>query len=241
MSYTIVTMYKKIITDLQEKANPNRAEQSARFFKTKKGQYAAGDVFVGISMPELRKIAKKYYQDVSYNTIERLLASNNHEYRMLALLFLLYTFQKVDTAGQKSIYDFYTKHISQVNNWDLVDVTAPHIVGSYLLDKNNTKQLYQWAKTPDIWLQRIAIVSTFAFIRVGIFDHTIAISQLLLTHSHDLIQKAVGWMLREVGKRDVRMLIHFLDNHTPQMPRTMLRYAIERLPEKKRLYYLHLK
>lgn len=234
-------MYKKIQTDLQSLSDTNRATKSARFFKTNKGEYGAGDVFVGITMPKLRTLAKQYYQTVTFSNIEKLLASPIHEYRMLGLLFLVYKYKKVASQDKKTIYNYYVKHITCVNNWDLVDVTAPHIVGDYLVEIDAPQQLYVWAKKDDLWLQRIAIISTFSWIRVQNFEPTLKVSKLLLAHPHDLIHKAVGWMLREVGKRDQKKLYGFLDVHAIQMPRTMLRYAIERVPDTKRRYYLTLK
>ncbi len=230
-------MYQKIANKLNKLKNPAKAKILQSFFKTGKGEYGEGDIFLGIVVPEQRKIVKKYFQEASLPDVQKLLNSKIHEYRLVGILILVEKFKKAEDKLKKEIFDFYLKNTRNINNWDLVDLSAPHIIGNYLLDKDR-KSLYKLAKSKTLWEKRIAILATFAFIREKQFANTIEISKILLKESHDLIHKAVGWMLREIGKRDEQELIKFLDKYTLQMPRTMLRYAIERLPEKKRKYYL---
>ena len=206
------------------------------FFKTGKGEYGEGDVFRGIKIPVLRKLAKKY-QDMTCAEVEKLLTSKFHEDRMLALLLLLRKYSKADDAGKKKIYTMYLRNTRFINNWDLVDVTAHHIVGHYLMDKSR-EPLYRLARSKILWERRIAIIATFHYIRQNKFDDTLKIAGMLIDDPHDLMHKAVGWMLREVGKRDLQSEEQFLKTHYRQMPRTMLRYAIERFPEAKRRAYL---
>ena len=230
-------MYQKIANKLNKLKNPAKAKILQSFFKTGKGEYGEGDIFLGIVVPEQRKIVKKYFQEASLPDVQKLLNSKIHEYRLVGILILVEKFKKAEDKLKKEIFDFYLKNTRNINNWDLVDLSAPHIIGNYLLDKDR-KSLYKLAKSKTLWEKRIAILATFAFIREKQFANTIEISKILLKESHDLIHKAVGLMLREIGKRDEQELIKFLDKYTLQMPRTMLRYAIERLPEKKRKYYL---
>ncbi|MGB0757052.1 MAG: DNA alkylation repair protein [Patescibacteria group bacterium] len=232
-------MYKQVVSELKSSSSPKRAQQAQRFFKTGKGEYGEGDVFIGLTMPEQRKIAKAYFKQISFVDIEKLLQSKIHEYRMVGLVMLVYKFQKVDEKGQKKIYDFYIKNIKAANNWDLVDVTVQHVIGAYLQTKKERKILYKYAKSKNLWKQRVAIIASGAFIKNNDFKDTLAISTMLLNHEHDLIHKAVGWMLREIGKQDRRVLEGFLAQHYKTMPRTMLRYAIEKFPETKRKKYLH--
>jgi 3-methyladenine DNA glycosylase AlkD len=221
--------------EIKQLADPVRAKHSQGFFKTGPGQYGEGDVFLGLTVPQIRVIAKKYYQTISLPEIKKLVASKYHEFRLCGLIILTYQYDKFDY--KKEIYDFYLKNTKYINNWDLVDVTTPKIVGDYLLDKDRSI-LYKLAKSSDLWEKRIAVLATFTFIRENEFDDCIAISEILLKDKHDLMHKAVGWMLREVGKRDVSILENFLDEHIKEMPRTMLRYAIEKFPEKQRKEYL---
>ena len=206
------------------------------FFKTGKGEYGEGDVFRGIKIPVLRKLAKKY-QDMTCAEVGKLLTSKFHEDRMLALLLLVGNYSKADDAGKKNIYTMYLRNTRFINNWDLVDVTAHHIVGHYLMDKSR-EPLYRLARSKILWERRIAIIATFHYIRQNKFDDTLKIAGMLIDDPHDLMHKAVGWMLREVGKRDLQSEEQFLKTHYRQMPRTMLRYAIERFPEAKRRAYL---
>ncbi|MBT4722279.1 DNA alkylation repair protein [Candidatus Falkowbacteria bacterium] len=231
---------QSLIKELNKLKDSVRAEHSQRFFKTGKGEYGEGDVFIGLTMPQLRKVASNY-QDLSINTLEQLLYSKIHEHRMIALLIAVLQYKKaIKQESKKAIYDFFIVHSKQINNWDLVDVTVPHVVGDYLLDKDRSI-LYKFAKSKNLWQRRIAVLACFAFIREKDFKDAIKISELLLQDKHDLIHKAVGWMLREIGKRDEKVLTKFLDKYCLQMPRTMLRYSIERLEETKRKDYLNKK
>ena len=225
-------MLSKLKAELNSLANPKQAEILQRFFKTGKGQYGEGDVFLGIKVPVQRKVAKNY-KELSLEDIQELLDSEIHEYRMVGLFILIDKYKK----DKGKVFEFYLKNSKKVNNWDLVDLSAPNIVGDFLLDKPKDI-LYKLAKSENLWERRIAIISTFAFIRKEKFEDTLKISEILLNDSHDLIHKAVGWMLREVGKRDRKKLENFLKRHYKKMPRTMLRYAIERFEEGKRKMYL---
>ena len=229
-------MLNNIRQALSKHASSEKAEILARFFKTGKGEYAEGDIFLGINVPEQRKIAKKYY-DATPWVLHKLLGSRIHEHRLVSLLILIEKYKKADDAGKKEFADFYLSHMSQINNWDLVDISAGHILGDYLLDKDKTI-LFKLAESDNIWERRIAIMSTLAFIKKNGFEDTLKIARILLNDSHDLIHKAVGWMLREVGKRNPAVEESFLNIHSKEMPRTMLRYAIERLNEKKKRYYM---
>lgn len=227
-------MLKELIKELESLANPKQAELLQRFFKTGKGQYGEGDVFLGIKVPVQRGVAKKY-GSLGLEDIQKLLDSKIHEHRMIGLFVLIDKYNK--SEDKRKIFEFYLKNAKKVNNWDLVDLSAPNILGNFLLDKDKTI-LYKLAKLNNLWEKRIAIVSTFAFIKNNEFRPTFRISEILLNDSHDLIHKAVGWMLREVGKKDIAKLENFLKKHYKKMPRTMLRYAIERFEEKKRKAYL---
>ncbi len=207
-----------------------------RFFKTGPGEYGEGDIFRGIRVPVLRRLSKEYH-DIPLELAERLLHSEHHEDRLLALLILVRKYAKADEAGKAGIYELYLGHTRFINNWDLVDASAEHIVGAYLSDKSK-EPLYQLARSRSIWERRIAILATFHYIKRGKFDETLGIAGILLTDREDLIHKAVGWMLREVGKCDLHREEAFLGAHYRQMPRTMLRYAIEKFPRDKRLRYL---
>lgn len=228
--------------EIKQHAKQERAETNAWFFKTGKGQYGEGDKFLGLTMPEQRKIAKQFSVTLPEPDITKLLASPWHEERMIGLLILVYRFEKASETEQKDIFDFYLTHRKAINNWDLVDVTTPNIVGVYLLDKPKKERefLYSYAVSPDLWERRIAILATFPFIKAGRFDDTLKISKLLLGDQEDLIHKAVGWMLREVGKQDEAVLKKFLKTNIRQLPRTTLRYAIERFPETERKAFLKL-
>ena len=222
--------------EIKKNANKQKAGVLQRFFKTGKGQYGEGDVFLGIIVPVQRTIARKYH-NIALPDIQKLLDSKTHEERLIALLILIFQFQKANSKARKIIFDFYLKNTKNINNWDLVDLTAPSIVGEYLLD-GNRKILYKLARSKDLWEKRIAIISTFTFIKNNQFEDTLLIAEILLNDEHDLIQKAVGWMLREVGKRDLSVEEEFLQKYYQKMPRTMLRYAIEKFSEKKRKYFL---
>ncbi|MFI5293873.1 MAG: DNA alkylation repair protein [Thermodesulfovibrionales bacterium] len=195
----MLTQLKK---DMEPLADPEKAKILARFFKTGKGQYGEGDVFLGIVVPKQRTVAKKY-SGLPLRDIGRLLTSKIHEHRLVALIILANAYKNADTEGRERIVDFYLKQARNINNWDLVDLSAPNILGEYLLDKDRTV-LYRLAGSKNLWERRIAIMSTFAFIRKNDFKDTLRICELLLNDSHDLIHKAAGWMLREVGKRDLK-------------------------------------
>ncbi|MDZ7899955.1 MAG: DNA alkylation repair protein [Arcicella sp.] len=222
---------------LLQLANPERAIGTARFFKTGKGQYGEGDIFIGVSNPQVQAVVKEFYKNMQVSEIQELIDDKIHELRFAGLLVLVAKFQKATYPEQQIIVDFYLKNITQINNWDLVDCSAYKILGKFLLDKNR-QILYDLSETGHLWSERIAVVSTMEFIRNNQFTDTFCLAEKFLTHSHDLMHKACGWMLREVGKRDELALEEFLDEHLTKMPRTMLRYAIERMEEKKRLGYL---
>jgi 3-methyladenine DNA glycosylase AlkD len=223
---------------IRKQADPQRAENSLWFFKTGKGEYGEGDKFLGISNPEMRKIAKDFFPNLNFSDIQKLIKSKFHEERQIALFVLTLKFQKATPKEQKQIYNFYLKHTKYINNWDLVDLSAHKIVGAYLFDKNR-KILYKLAKSKNLWERRIAIVSTFYFIGQEQHKDSLAIAEILINDKHDLIHKAVGWMLREIGKRcEQEIEENFLKKHYKTMPRTMLRYAIEKFDDKKRKFYL---
>lgn len=222
--------------DFQKLANAERAQSSAWFFKTGKGQYGFGDVFIGVTVPEQRKIAKKY-RDFAITDVEALLNSPIHEYRLTGCFILVDQFKRGDENKKKSIFDFYLSHLGRINNWDLVDSSAPYIAGSYLLDKDR-RVLYRLAKSSDLWEKRVAVLATFWFIKYRDFDDALAIAEILILDKHDLIQKAVGWMLREIGNRDLAIERAFLDKYAASMPRTCLRYAIEKFEPSLRMRYL---
>src|SRR3989344_226992 len=228
--------FKKIEKDLQELKNSQKAQIYQRFFKTVKGQYGEGDKFIGLTVPQQRELAKKY-SELSLSDIKKLLQNKIHEYRLTALLILVDQYQKSDRNNQKKIVDYYLAHTRYINNWDLVDLSADKILGDFL--RNEDKSIiYKLAKSKDLWERRIAIIATFNFIKNHQFKDALKISESLLKDNHDLIHKAVGWMLREIGKRNQKVLESFLQKHRQKMPRTMLRYAIERFAEKKRKFYL---
>lgn len=226
-----------IVVELKKFKNPEKARILSRFFKCAEGEYGAGDKFLGIIVPEQRKIVKKYYQIIKIKELEKLLKSKFHEARLTALLMLVEKFVRGDEKIKNQIYKIYLKNAKCVNNWDLVDLSAPKIVGGYLLDKNR-KILYRLAKSKNLWEKRIAVLATFMFIREYDFKDAIKIAGILLDDKHDLIHKAVGWMLREVGKKNLKTEEKFLQKYSKTMPRTMLRYAIEKFPEGKRKKYL---
>ena len=231
-----------IQSELRALKNEDFAKVSQRFFKTGKGEYGEGDRFLGLTVPQIRKIATAYL-DLSFAETEKLLASRWHEERLAGAIILVYQFERIGKnktisdrdreTHQKKVFRFYLDHRASMNNWDIVDVSAPNIVGTYLLDKDR-KELYRLAKSKSLWDRRIAIVSTFAFIRNNDLDDTFQIAEILLRDPESLIHKATGWMLREAGKRDKKALIVFLDRYAHQMPRTMLRYAIERFSDSER-------
>ena len=222
--------------ELKSMADPNKAAIMQQFFKTGPGQYGEGDIFIGVMVPQSRRVAKKFCQ-LPLGEVRTLLYSHIHEERLVALLILAWGYS-VSSSREKEeeIVKFYLDNIKQVNNWDLVDLSAPNILGTHLVDRDR-KLLYRLAGSENVWERRIAIVATHRFIRNGDFSDTLKIAEMLLQDRHDLIHKATGWMLREVGKRDAAAQEAFLEKHWRVMPRMMLRYAIERLPESKRRRY----
>ena len=230
-------MNQKIIhNDLMLLANKKIAEHSQRFFKTGKGEYGESDIFLGIRVPVLRKLVNKY-RGISLEEVSKLLHSKFHEERLLAVLMLVQLFKTGGDEEQKQIYNLYLDNIEFINNWDIVDISAGNIVGAYLHEKDKAL-LYRLVYADNLWERRISIISTFYFIRQNEFDDTLKIAEILLNDKEDLIQKAVGWMLREVGKREIEIEEEFLQGHFMKMPRTMLRYAIEKFPETRRKMYL---
>lgn len=233
---TDTDMLAEIQSELRQLADKTIAQHSQRFFKTGKGQYGEGDIFLGIRVPVLRQAAKKYIP-APLSVCQGLLESKYHEERLFALILLVNAYKRAGNEEQERIYRFYLSNTSCVNNWDLVDLSAPYIMGNYLRERDK-KPLYRLAGSENLWDKRIAIISTLGFIRHNEFQDALAVSEILLADTHDLIHKAVGWMLREVGKRDLAAEEGFLKKHYQQMPRTMLRYAIERFEATKRLLYL---
>jgi len=221
---------------IESEGNAEKAKLLSRFFKTGKGEYGEGDIFLGLVVPVERKIAKEF-RGMDIKDIQTLLDSKVHEKRMIALFILVDRYKKAKGEEREKIFEFYLKNTTNINNWDLVDLSAPNIVGDYLLNEER-KLLYSLAKSDKLWERRISIISTAAFIRNNQFEDTIKISEILMKDKHDLIHKAVGWMLREVGKRNEEELKSFLRRHYKNMPRTMLRYSIEKFPENVRKKYL---
>ena len=216
--------------------NPEKAILSTRYFKTGKGQYGEGDIFIGLSNPQVQALVKEHWKLTDMADIQELINDRIHELRFAGLLVLVVKFPKSSPFQQQEIADFYVKNIQQINNWDLVDCSAYKILGKLL---NQHRQiLYDLANSEHLWSERIAVVSCLEFIRNKQFSDTFNLSEKFLSHKHDLMHKACGWMLREVGKRDELALEEFLEQHLENMPRTMLRYAIERMEEGKRLGYL---
>lgn len=231
-----MTKAKDVHRELELLGDPQTATFSQRFFKTGPGEYGEGDVFRGIRVPVLRKVAQNHNQ-LSPSETWKLLHSPYHEDRVVALLILIHHYARGNDAVRTQVYESYLKHARLVNNWDLVDCSAPQIVGAHLWEKDR-EVLYKLARSSNLWERRIAILATLYFIKRGEVADTLKLALVLLSDSEDLIHKAAGWMLREVGKRDLESVEAFLREHYQRMPRTMLRYAIERFPERKRLRYL---
>lgn len=226
-----------ILDEIKSFADEEKALHLQRFFKTGKGQYGEGDLFLGINVPVVRAVAKKYYKEISLDEIEELLKSPYHEVRLLALLLLVFIYEKTDL--KKDVFELYLKSVKYINNWDLVDLSCHAIVGHYVFNNKNTDTIYMLADSSHLWSNRIAVVSQYHFIKRKDFSLILELSQKFLTHKHDLMHKAVGWMLREMGKMDDKPLYNFLDKYYKVMPRTMLRYSIEKLPKDKKLYYMN--
>ena len=235
----LITMLKNLEKEINKLKNKEKAKVYARFFKTGKGQYSEGDIFLGLTVPEQRKIALRYL-GLSLKDLSKLLHSRVHEYRFTALEILVVKYEKGDLNLKNKIANFYLKNTKYINNWDLVDTSAPYILGDYLLDKDKSI-LFSLAKSSNLWEKRIAIISTFRFIKENKFDETLKISKILLKDKHDLIHKAIGWMLREIGKKDEKTEENFLKENYKDIPRTTLRYAIERFDNEKKKFYMNMK
>lgn len=236
-------LYKNIIKDLYSKENPEKVKILSSFFKTGKWEYWEWDKFLWIQVPAQREIAKNYFQKSSFEDVSKLFLSEFHEVRLTGFLILCYKYEyytkKQNSKQQKLIVDFYLSNLEYANNWDLVDLVAYKILWNYLLDKDRAI-LYHLAKDKNMWRQRVAIISTMAFVKKWDFSDTLKISEILLSHPHDLIHKAVWWLLREIWKQDEKILRDFLDTHINEMSRTTLRYAIERLDISSRKKYLNM-
>ena len=223
---------KTITNKLQALSDAEKREIFPKFFKAGKGEYGEGDRFLGVTVPNIRAIAK-LHKDISIEDIRDLIQSEWHEVRLCALIIMVEKSKKKDEALRKELFNLYLSQTKRINNWDLVDLSCRFIIGEYLLDKSRDI-LYQLAQSPLLWDNRIAIVSTYAFIRKGQLEDTYALSDLMMQHPHDLMHKAVGWMLREAGKRNPERLYDYVMSHRADMPRTMLRYAIEKFSPKER-------
>ncbi len=230
--------YSNVVKEIKNNSSKEKAEKSKRFFKTEKGQYGFGDVFVGLTVPEINKIAKKY-KEISLVDLKELLNSKIHEVRYVALNILVLKYEKADETERKNIVNLYLKNTKKINNWDLVDTSASYILGDYLLNKNKDI-LYKFSKSKLLWERRISIISTHAFIKQKQFQDTLKISRKLFSDKEDLIHKAVGWMLREVGKKDAKILKNFLKENIKRLPRTTLRYAIEKFSPTERKSFLRM-
>ena len=228
--------YQDIISCLNDLANPEIAQHSQRYFKTGKGEYGYRDKFLGIRVPDLRKHVKMF-QETNITNIEKLLKSKYHEVRLFSLLLMVRKYSKGDIEEQEQIYNLYLLHTKYINNWDLVDSSAPYIVGPWLYDKDRSL-LYELAYSKMLWERRISIMSTTYFIKNNQYNDTLKLSKILLSDSEDLIHKAVGWMLREVGNRDIEIEERYLKKYYKKMPRVMLRYAIEKFNKERRQAYL---
>ena len=226
-------MNDAILHSLRQYIDAEKAIVLPRFFKTGRGEYGEGDKFLGITVPHIRLVAKQYGH-APLEVVNRLLDSEWHECRMCALLMLVMQYKKATEEDKQAIFDLYLSRTERINNWDLVDLSAPGIVGEHLYPCTDRSILFRLAESPLLWNRRIAMVSTLTFIRRGDFNDTFALADKLVTSRHDLMQKAVGWMLREMGKRDIALLRIFLDKHAATMPRTMLRYAIEKMDSAER-------
>ena len=229
-------MIDKILKELKSKKNPVQAAHLSGFFKTGKGQYGEGDIFWGLKVPVTREIVKKF-KEASLEDIQELLNSKVHEHRLTGLLILVEKYKKGE--NKKEIYNFYLKNTKNINNWDLVDLTAPNIVGKFILEnKKERKILYSLVKSKNLWERRISILSTFTLLRDKEYEDVLNVSEMLLDDKHDLIHKAVGWMLRELGKRDKKVEVEFLEKYYKIMPRTMLRYSLEKFSPKEKEFFM---
>ncbi len=229
--------HQGLITELKEYADPEKAKHSTRFFKSGKGEYGEGDQFLGLKVPPMRKVAKKF-RGMDLEEVSKLLHNKYHEIRLTAAMLLVYKVEKGDQQTLEAVTDCYLNNLSGINNWDLVDSSCHKILGPFLENKERDL-LYDFARSADLWKKRIAMITCYHFIKQNDFDDALNIAEILVNDDHDLIQKAVGWMLREVGNRDLETEEEFLQKYYQEMPRTMLRYAIEKFDEPLRLKYLH--
>lgn len=234
-----MTLAKVVAKALADLVIPGKAEIMQTFFKTGKGEYGENDLFIGVTVPDQRSVAKEFYKTITLDELSELLSSKIHEHRLTALLMLVYKFEKTkDKIGQKEIIDFYLKHTKYINNWDLVDTSCYKILGRYCFENQNSKILESLSDSDDMWEKRMAIVGTMHHIKKGQFELTKTFALKNLKHPHDLMHKANGWLLREMGKMNETELLDFLNLHYKEMPRTCLRYAIEKLDEELRQNYL---
>jgi len=234
-----MNVYSKIEKDLKSLKNPLKIKIFKRFFKTGPGEYGEGDQFLGLTMPQQRLIAQKFYKQVKLDDLDKLIKSPIHEYRMTGLLILTYQYCEANDENKKNIYQYYLNNKEMINNWDLIDVTCPKIVGEYLwFHQRDLKVIDRLIKSENLWDRRIAVMATYSFIRRGQFYPFLNFAKILLTDKRDLINKVVGWMLREIGKKDLKALLNFLDINYQQMPRTMLRYSLEKLNPTQKDFYM---
>lgn len=234
-------MIEEVIKEIKSLYNEKYAQHHTRFFKTGKGEYGEGDKFLGLMVPQTKSISKKYFKHISLEDTSELIKNEYHEIRLAALHILVLKYKKADEKLKKKIYELYLKNTKYINNWDLVDLSAPYIVGDYVYANKLHNDLWKLAKSNHLWSERIAVVANAYLIRQGDFETILNLAEYFLPHKHDLMHKAVGWMLRETGKKDIAVLSEFLDKNAQYMPRTMLRYAIERYPEDERQAYLKIK
>jgi len=226
----------EILKEIMSLANDEQALHLQRFFKTGKGEYGEGDLFLGLKVPVTRSIAKKYYESVSLEDIQTLLKNEYHEVRLLAILLMILKYEK--STLKEEIIQLYLDNVEYINNWDLVDLSAPKIIGNFVYEQKMSDIINKLAAVDHLWSNRIAVVSTYYLIKRGDFSLLLELAEKFLTHKHDLMHKAVGWMLREMGKVDEKPLCKFLDEYHNVMPRTMLRYSLERLSEDKKMRYM---
>jgi 3-methyladenine DNA glycosylase AlkD len=228
----------KILYELKHNADPELAKHHEKYFQARKGGYGQGDRFLGLKVLPQRKAAAKYFKEISLKEAQELLRHKVHEARFTALVVLIEKFKRAGEKERNDIASVYLKNAEYINNWDLVDVSAPHISGRYWHDNGGLSAMLKYAASGNLWKERIAVISCFYFIRKSKFDEILFLAETFLTHKHDLIHKAVGWMLRETGKKDLNVLLSFLDKYSKVMPRTMLRYAIEKLSPSQRKKYM---
>ncbi len=234
-------MKKEFLKEILNLKNPTQAKLNTRFYKTGKGEYSEHDIFLGLVSAQNRAIAKKYYKSLAPAELEELLHNKYHEIRMTTLFMLVLKYKHADFELKKEIFEIYINNYAYINNWDLVDNSAPYIAGDYVFNYGGLDVLQRLAKSGHLWAERISVVASLYFIKKQSFDYPLKVCEYFLPHNHDLIHKAVGWMLREVGKQDINVLEEFLEKFTLKMSRTTLRYAIERFDEDTRKHYLLMK